>query len=206
VTGINSDLSGQVIATVTSRSMTRKRTLLLIPRGPFDRRYDSQVAFGQRECFSYAALILSGQSRSHSHKLPGIDQAGYAVSRMVSTAWAAPGRSCARHDARRQLGAGSFRSGQYDGNVVIALRNSAQDTTNQVGQEITRRNLRFSLRSTVRPGFPMDVMGEQDLVLRPYQPLFSKMGSPVSAATRRLRLVRCQRQKPSRSPLRAPWC
>lgn len=59
---------------------------------------------------------------------------------------------------------------------MIALRNSAQDTTNQVGQEITRRNLSIQPTLTVRPGFPMDVMVNKDLVLRPYQPLFFQRG------------------------------
>jgi type IV secretion system protein VirB10 len=67
--------------------------------------------------------------------------------------------------------------GSTNGNVVIALRNSAQDTTNQVGQEITRRNLSIQPTLTVRPGFPMDVMVNKDLVLRPYQPLFFQRGT-----------------------------
>jgi type IV secretion system protein VirB10 len=66
--------------------------------------------------------------------------------------------------------------GSTNGNVVIALRNSAQDTTNQVGQEITRRNLSIQPTLTVRPGFPMDVMVNKDLILRPYQPLFFQNG------------------------------
>ena len=66
--------------------------------------------------------------------------------------------------------------GSTNGNVVIALRNSAQDTSNQVGQEITRRNLSVQPTLTVRPGFPMDVMVSKDLVLRPYQPLFFQRG------------------------------
>jgi type IV secretory pathway VirB10-like protein len=68
--------------------------------------------------------------------------------------------------------------GSTNGNVVIALRNSAQDTTNQVGQEITRRNLSIQPTLTVRPGFPMDVMVNKDLVLRQYQPLFFDRGVP----------------------------
>lgn len=69
--------------------------------------------------------------------------------------------------------------GDTNGNVVLALRASAQDTTNQVGQEITRRNLSVQPMLTVRPGFPMDVMVNKDLPLRPYQPLFLQRGPPV---------------------------
>ena len=66
--------------------------------------------------------------------------------------------------------------GDTNGNVVLALRDSAQDTTNQVGQEITRRNLSVQPTLTVRPGFPMDTMVNKDLPLRPYQPLFFQKG------------------------------
>lgn len=61
--------------------------------------------------------------------------------------------------------------------IVIAGRQSAQDTVNQVGQEITKRNLSIQPTLTIRPGFPMRVMVNKDLVLRPYQPLFFQRGS-----------------------------
>ena len=65
-----------------------------------------------------------------------------------------------------------------DGNrVVIAVRDGAQDTVNQVGQEITKRNASIQPTLTIRPGFPMQVMVNKDLVLRPYQPLFFHWGA-----------------------------
>nr|WP_269450388.1 TrbI/VirB10 family protein [Sphingomonas sp. CCH5-D11] len=39
---------------------------------------------------------------------------------------------------------------------------------NQVGQQITRRNLNIQPTLTVRPGFPVRVIVNKDLVLRPY--------------------------------------
>jgi hypothetical protein len=56
--------------------------------------------------------------------------------------------------------------------IVVATRDSAQETVNQVAQQITRRNLSIQPTLTIRPGFPMRVMVNKDLVLRPYQPLF----------------------------------
>lgn len=66
--------------------------------------------------------------------------------------------------------------GNVNGNTVVALRDSAQGTANQVGQEITRRNLSIQPTLTVRPGFPLDVMVNKDLVLRPHQPMFFQRG------------------------------
>ena len=48
---------------------------------------------------------------------------------------------------------------------------------NQVGQEITKRNLNVQPTLTIRPGFPVNVMVTKDLVLRPYQPLIFSRGA-----------------------------
>ena len=65
---------------------------------------------------------------------------------------------------------GSGNRGSIDGGntVVIATSRSAQDSVNQVGQQITRRNLNVQPTLTVRPGFPVRVIVNKDLVLRPY--------------------------------------
>jgi type IV secretion system protein VirB10 len=181
VTGINSDLPGQVIATVTQPIYdTATGRYLLIPQGSrLIGRYDSQVAFGQRRVLLvWLRIILPDTSSIALDKLPGIDQAGYAgLEDGVDWHWS---RILAGAALATMLGVSSELAvsdqGSTNGNVVIALRNSAQDTTNQVGQEITRRNLSIQPTLTVRPGFPMDVMVNKDLVLRPYQPLFFQSG------------------------------
>jgi type IV secretion system protein VirB10 len=181
VTGINSDLPGQVIATVTQPIYdTATGRYLLIPQGSrLIGRYDSQVAFGQRRVLLvWLRIILPDTSSIALDKLPGIDQAGYAgLEDGVDWHWS---RILAGAALATMLGVSSELAvsdqGSTNGNVVIALRNSAQDTTNQVGQEITRRNLSIQPTLTVRPGFPMDVMVNKDLILRPYQPLFFQSG------------------------------
>ena len=47
----------------------------------------------------------------------------------------------------------------------------------QVGQEITKRNMSIQPTLTIRPGFPIRVIVNKDLILRPYQPLFFQRGS-----------------------------
>src|SRR6185312_11662520 len=81
VTGINSDLPGQVIASVTEPVYdTATGRFLLIPQGSrLIGRYDSQVAFGQqRVLLVWLRLILPDTSSIALDKLPGIDPAGYA--------------------------------------------------------------------------------------------------------------------------------
>ncbi|MDO8331899.1 MAG: TrbI/VirB10 family protein [Fluviicoccus sp.] len=182
VTGINSDLPGQVIANVTEAVYdTATGRYLLIPQGSrLIGRYDSQVAFGQRRVLLvWRRLILPDTSSIALDRLPGIDPAGYAgLEDGVDWHW---DRILADAALSTLLGVGAElaapdRSGS-DGKVVVAVRQGAQDTVNQVGQEITKRNMSIQPTLTIRPGFPMRVMVSKDLILRPYQPLFFVRGS-----------------------------
>lgn len=81
VTGINSDLPGQVIASVTEPIYdTATGRYLLIPQGTrLIGRYDSQVSFGQRRVLLvWTRLIMPDTSSIALDRLPGIDAAGYS--------------------------------------------------------------------------------------------------------------------------------
>lgn len=182
VTGINSDLPGQIIAEVTQPVYdTATGRYLLIPQGSrLIGRYDSQVAFGQRRVLLvWLRLVLPDTSSVTLDKLPGIDPAGYAgLEDGVDWHWS---RVLAGAALSTMLGVSSEmaisnQGNLNNGNTVLALRDSAQDTANQVGQDITRRNLSIQPTLTVRPGSPVNVMVNKDLVLRPYQPLFIQRG------------------------------
>jgi len=181
VTGINSDLPGQVIANVTEAVYdTATGRHLLIPQGSrLIGRYDSQVAFGQRRLLLvWTRLVLPDTSSVALDKLPGIDPAGYAgLEDGVDWHW---DRILAGAALSTLLGVGAELAApesRADGNrVVIATREGLQDSVNQVGQEITKRNLSVQPTLTIRPGFAVRVMVSKDLVLRPYQPLVFKRG------------------------------
>ncbi|KQW60463.1 TrbI/VirB10 family protein [Variovorax sp. Root411] len=183
MTGINSDLPGQVIANVTEAVYdTATGKHLLIPQGSrLIGRYDSQVAFGQRRVLLvWTRLILPDTSSVALDRLPGIDPAGYAgLEDGVDWHW---DRILAGAALSTLLGVGAELAApesRTDGNrVVIATREGAQDAVNQVGQEITKRNISVQPTLTIRPGFPMGVMVSKDLVLRQYQPLFFHRGAP----------------------------
>lgn len=182
LTGINSDLPGQVIANVSEAVYdTATGRHLLIPQGSrLIGRYDSQVAFGQRRVLLvWTRLILPDTSSVALDRLPGIDPAGYAgLEDGVDWHW---DRILAGAALSTLLGIGAELAApesRTDGSrIAIAGRESAQETVNQVGQEITKRNMSIQPTLTVRPGFPMRVMVSKDLVLRPYQPLFFQRGS-----------------------------
>ena len=53
--------------------------------------------------------------------------------------------------------------------LLRAIRNGGQDTINDAGQQIVRRQLNVAPTLTIRPGFPVRVIVTRDLVLEPYR-------------------------------------
>ena len=181
VTGIKSDLPGDVIATVTEPVYdTATGKLLLIPQGSrILGQYNSQVSFGQsRVQMVWNRIILPDTSSLTLDNLVGTDPAGYAgVEDEIDQHW---GRILAGAALTTLLGVGAELAApenRQDGNrIVIAGRDGAQDSINQVGQEMTRRNMNVQPTLTARPGLPVRIVVAKDLALRPYQPLFYQRG------------------------------
>lgn len=177
VTGIKSDLPGQIIATVTEPVYDSKTgQTLLIPQGSrLIGEYDSQIAFGQRRVLVvWTRLVMPDTTSITLDRIPGVDGAGYAgLEDGVDWHW---GRVFAGAAVSTLIGVGAELAApdrnSSDGRVVIAARDSVQDSVNQVGQEITRRNLNVQPTLTERPGLPLRVIVNKDLILRPYQSLF----------------------------------
>ncbi len=182
MTGIKSDLPGDVIATVTEPVYdTATGKFLLIPQGSrILGRYNSQVNYGQsRVQMVWNRIILPDTSSLTLDNLVGTDPAGYAgVEDEVDRHW---GRILAGAALTTLLGVGAELAApenRQDGNrIIIAGRDGLQDSVNQVGQEITRRNMNIQPTLTSRPGLPVRIIVNRDLVLRPYQPLFFVKGA-----------------------------
>jgi type IV secretion system protein VirB10 len=181
VTGIKSDLPGDVIGTVTEPVYdTATGNHLLIPQGSrILGRYNSQVSYGQsRVQVVWNRIILPDMSSLTLDNLIGSDPAGYAgLEDGVDWHWH---RVFAGAALTTLLGIGAELAApenRQDGNrVIIAGRDGLQDSVNQVGQEMTRRNMNIQPTLTERPGLPVRIIVNRDLVLRPYQPLFFNSG------------------------------
>lgn len=173
VTGIQSDLPGETIAAVTENIFdTATGRALLIPQGArLIGQYDSQVAYGQRRVLVvWTRLIMPNGTSIVLDRLAASDTQGFAgLEDQVNYHW---GRLIAGVAISTLLGVNaelvSDNSAATSGSVVIATRQSAQDTVNQVGQEITRRNLEVQPTLTERPGLPLRVIVNRDLILKPY--------------------------------------
>ena len=181
VTGINSDLPGQVIAAVTEDVRDSISGLhVLVPQGSrLLGQYDSQVAYGQRRVLLvWSRLLFPNGASITLDKLPGVDATGLSgLEDGIDVHW---GNILAGAALSTLIGIGAELASpdnQQSGNrIAIAARQSSQDTVNQVGQQLTRRNLNVQPTLTIRPGFPLRVIVVRDLVLAPFE--YASKGGP----------------------------
>jgi type IV secretory pathway VirB10-like protein len=171
VTGIRSDLPGQVTAQVTENvydSPTGK--YLLVPQGSkLVGLYDSQVSFGQdRVLLVWTRLLMPNGRSIVLERQPGADTQGFAgLEDEVDHHW---GRLLMAAALSTALGVGAeLGATNNDSAIVTALRRGSTDSLNQTGQQVVRRNLNIQPTITIRPGFPVRVIVNRDLVLAPYQ-------------------------------------
>ncbi|MEM8759721.1 MAG: TrbI/VirB10 family protein [Pseudomonadota bacterium] len=168
ITGLRSDLPGQITAQVTANVYdTPTGRFLLIPQGArLLGEYDSRVAFGQRRLLlAWTRLILPDGRSIVLERQPGTDEAGFAgLEDGVDNHW---GRVFLAAGLATILNIG-LEAGEDDGDEIAdAIRDGAQDTIGRTGQEIVRRQLSIPPTLTVRPGFPVRVMVTRDLILEP---------------------------------------
>jgi type IV secretion system protein VirB10 len=174
ITGIRSDLPGQITAQVTENvydSPTGR--FLLLPQGTrLIGVYDSQVSFGQsRVLLVWTRLIMPNGRSIVLERQPGADTAGYAgLEDEVDNHWGALFKAALLSTllgVGSELGAGSDTGN--NGDIIQALRRGSSDSLNQTGQKVVQRNLNIQPTLTIRPGFPVRVIVNRDLVLEPYK-------------------------------------
>ncbi|AZG78418.1 TrbI/VirB10 family protein [Methylocystis rosea] len=170
VTGIRSDLPGQITAQVTENvydSPTGR--YLLIPQGAkLIGVYDSQISFGQsRVLLVWNRLILPDGQSIVLERQPGADAAGYSgLEDEVDHHWLRLAGAAALSTI---LGVGTQLGTTGEENALIqALRRGGAQSLNQTGQQIVGRNLNIQPTLTIQPGFPVRVIITRDLVLAPY--------------------------------------
>lgn len=171
LTGLRSDLPGQVTAQVTEDvydSPTGK--FLLIPQGArLVGQYDAQIAFGQsRALLVWNRLIMPNGRSIVLERQPGADPEGYAgLEDEVDNHWGMLFKAAILSTI---LSVGSEAGTSSDeNNLVQALRRGASDSISQTGRQVVQRSLNIQPTITIRPGFPVRVLVTHDLVLEPYR-------------------------------------
>ncbi|ALC10711.1 TrbI/VirB10 family protein [Sphingopyxis sp. 113P3] len=170
ITGIRSDLPGQITAQVTENIYDSPTgSILIVPQGTrLIGQYDNAVQFGQRRVLLVWNRLIMPNGRSIVlERQPGADTQGYAgLEDGVDYHW----RDLAKAAALSTLlGIGAELATDDNDRLIRAIRDGAQGTVNQAGQQIVQRQLQVAPTLTIRPGFPVRVIVTKDLVLEPYR-------------------------------------
>jgi type IV secretion system protein TrbI len=171
LTGLRSDLPGQVTAQVTEDVYDSPTgQVLLIPQGArLVGQYDAQIAFGQsRALLVWNRLIMPNGRSIVLERQPGADPQGYAgLEDQVDNHW---GMLFKAAILSTLLSVGSEAgTSDSENNLAQAIRQGASQSFNQTGEQVVSRSLNVQPTITIRPGFPVRVMVTHDLVLEPYR-------------------------------------
>lgn len=172
VTGLSSDLPGQVVAQVTEDvfdSVTGRARL--IPQGTrLIGEYDARVSYGQsRALVVWTRLILPDGRSINLDRMVGTDPAGQSgfKDRIDSHT----GRLVVGGLLSVLFGVGANAAtggGGSNGNIAEAVRESAGRTVEDAGDKIVERDLNVQPTITIRPGAKVRVLVSRDLLLAPW--------------------------------------
>lgn len=168
ITGIRSDLPGQITAQVTQNiydSPTGR--VLLIPQGArLIGEYDSEIAAGQsRVLLAWDRLILPGGRSIALDRLPGANAAGMAgLADRTDYHW---GHMLKAALISTLLGVGAELGASNEDRLVQAVRGGAQDSIYETGRQVVERQLRVPPTIMIRPGYQLRVIVTRDLILEP---------------------------------------
>lgn len=169
ITGIRSDLPGQITAQVTENVYDSPTgSILLVPQGTrVTGQYSNDVGFGQRRVLLvWNRLILPGGRSIVLERLPGADAQGFAgFEDGVDYHWWDLARAAGLSTL---LAVGAELAVDDEDRLLLAIQSGGQDTVNDAGQEIVRRQLNVAPTLTIRPGFPVRIIVTRDLVLEPF--------------------------------------
>jgi type IV secretion system protein TrbI len=171
ITGMRSDLPGQVTAQVTQNIYDSPTGMyLVIPQGAkLIGTYDSQVAFGQdRLMLVWTRLMMPNGRSIVLERQPAADPQGFiGLEDEADQHW---DRLVMGAVLSTAIGIGAeLGSNANDSSIASALRQGSSNSLSQTGQQITGRNLNIQPTLTIRPGFPVRVIINRDLVLAAYQ-------------------------------------
>ncbi|MCU6244043.1 TrbI/VirB10 family protein [Enterobacter asburiae] len=177
ISGLNSDLPGQVIATVSQNvydSITHSQ--ILIPQGAqLYGLYDSRIAYGQdRVLMAWTRINYPDGTTIELDGMGGVDTQGYAgfADQVDHHYWKIFGNALI-------LGmiSGTAQASVSDGKSDNNDNSRGQDISNGVTQQfattgstLIQKNLDVQPTITIRNGYKFNIMLNKDIVLPPWQP------------------------------------
>ncbi len=169
ITGLNSDLPGQIVGQVTEPVYdTVTGQYLLVPQGTkIFGRYNSDVGYAQNRLqIVWDRLIMPNGNSIQLEAMVGTDKTGAAgledsVDYHISSVVGAILLSSI-------IGAGAnlATDNSADGGFVDDLGDAAAQQAASVGSEIVSRQLDVQPTITVRPGFKLNILVNKDMIFR----------------------------------------
>lgn len=177
ISGINSELPGQIVAQVSQNVFdTATGKFLLIPQGArLVGSYSAQVAYGQsRVLIAWQRIVFPDGKAMDIDAMPGSDSAGYAgfkdkvnnhYLRIFASALIMSGIIAGAEISQPQV---------VTNNGVLSPQQSATaafgQELSQVSGELIRKNLSIAPTLMIRPGFRFNVVVTKDLTFsKPYR-------------------------------------
>lgn len=177
ISGINSDLSGQIMAQVSQNVYdTATGKFLLVPLGSrLVGTYGSDVAYGQsRVLIAWQRIIFPDGKAMDIGAMPGADQAGYAgfsdqvnnhLIRLFGSAFLMSGVTAGVALSQPQATNSNGRP-----TASSAMSEALGQQLGQVTAQLIAKNLNIAPTLEIRPGFRFNVMVTKDMVFsKPYR-------------------------------------
>lgn len=175
ISGINSDLPGEIVGQVSQNVYdTATGNYLLIPQGArLIGEYDSHVTYGQnRVLVVWRRIVFPDASTINLDTMPGTDEAGYAGfhDQVDNHYWRIFGQA---------LLVSAFTAGielsQPQQSNINAYPSTSQQVSAALGQQmgelgmsVAQRNMDIQPTLKIRPGYRYTVLVNKDIILQPY--------------------------------------
>lgn len=173
ITGVNSDLPGQILGVVSENVYdTGTGRHLLIPQGSkLVGIYSANVIFGQeRVMVAWNRVIFPDAKTLNLGAMPGTDQAGYA------------GFSDQVNNHYMKIFGSAFMMSMITGGIAVSSNNNGNQFTQtpsdqmiaamiqqmgEVGKQLIQKNLRIAPTLEIRPGYKFNIFVTKDMILEP---------------------------------------
>ncbi|MCW5320685.1 conjugal transfer protein TrbI [Verminephrobacter aporrectodeae subsp. tuberculatae] len=193
ISGLNSDLPGQIIAQVRESVYdSATGTQVLIPAGArLVGTYDSSVTLGQdRVLVGWERIIYPDGSSISLAKMPGTDVSGYAGfnDKVNNHYWRIFGNGLllSLFSAGIQLSQPPASNSQNNSGSQSTPQQTTAGSMGQqmgeIGKQMTKRNMNIQPTLEIRPGYRFNVMVTKDIIL----PTWKSQPTPLQAEQARV--------------------
>lgn len=176
ISGLNSDLPGQIIASVSQNVYdSATGSHLLLPQGAeLYGLYDSQVAYGQdRILVAWTRVNFPDGSTLELKGMGAIDAGGYAgfEDQVDHHYWKIFGNAFVLGMITGATEAGISDDNSDDNSTAESVNNGVAEQFAETGSTLIEKNLDVQPTITIRNGYRFNIMLNKDVILEPYQPI-----------------------------------